>query len=275
MQLSPPAAAEPVLDDRSDAESTTCRNCGATRHGAYCSRCGQHFLEDRLTFRLLASELWERVTFERGFPATLLGMTVRPGQVIRAYVDGQRRRWVSPLTYVLFGAALSLLVLHLFGDVFTTYAREHLTRSAGAMQLGLGAAQQDAYVRGYVALAEQTTYTSLAVGGLYALLLRLLFRRTGINLAESFVFALFVFGHVYYVDAVVSVITIPLTGTLTLASALTVPIYLVVGGFAAAQYFGRPVRSVLKNSLALLVAFAVFSVVSIIAIAVYVRLTVR
>jgi hypothetical protein len=141
-----------------------CRNCGEARSGEYCSRCGQHFLEDRLTFRLLAAEAWERIALERGFLRTMWEMTARPGVVVRRYVDGQRRTYVSPFTYLVLGGALSLLVLHFYGDLFAAYMRQQVVATDMGAQLGLSAAQKEAYARAYVGVAEQTTYTSLAVG---------------------------------------------------------------------------------------------------------------
>ncbi|HEU4630290.1 MAG TPA: DUF3667 domain-containing protein [Gemmatimonadaceae bacterium] len=251
------------------ATADACRNCGEARHGAYCSHCGQHFLEDRLTFRLLAAEAWERITFERGFLRTLWEMTIRPGVVVRRYVSGQRRRYVSPFTYLVVGAALSLVVLHLFDEAFAVYLRQQVAATGVAARLAFTPAQTDAYVRAYGVVVEQTTYTSLVVGVLYALLLRLLFRRSGVNLAEASVFALFTFGHVYFVDALVSLATIPTTGDMGLSMGLTLPLYLVVTGLAAAQYFGRPLWTVVKNSVAVVVAFGLFSVLAMIAMALY------
>lgn len=265
----------PAAGSVASATTDVCRNCGEARRGAYCSRCGQHFLEDRLTFRLLAAEAWERITVERGFLRTLWDMTVRPGVVVRRYVSGQRRRYVSPFTYLLVGGAVTLLLAHVFDEAFAAYLREQVTRIAVDAQLPLTAAQTEAYVRGYAVMAEQTTYTSLAVGAMYALLLRLLFRRSGINLAEASVFALFTFGHVYFVDALVSLATVPPTGDMGLSMALAMPLYLVVTSVAAVQYFGRPLRTVLKNALAIAVAFGLFSLLAMAGIMLYALLGTR
>ena len=84
--------------------------------GEYCHQCGQHFLE-RLTIRLFVHELVTRVSIERGLLYTVWDMTRDPGGVIRRYIAGQRRRYVSPVTYLLFGAALMLLTFPLYEDM--------------------------------------------------------------------------------------------------------------------------------------------------------------
>ena len=113
------------------------------------------------------------------------------------------------------------------------------------------------------------------MGLLFALLLRLAFRRSGINLVEAFVFALFTFAHVLLLGAPLSLLLVGVMHDVTPYLVLSNLIYLVVCGLAAAQYFGRPVWSALKSSVALAVSYYIFSLVLGIAVFAYVLITVR
>ena len=53
-------------------------------------------------------------------------MTRDPGGFARRYIDGQRRRYVSPPTYLFFGAALTLLTFPLYDDIIREWSRSLL-----------------------------------------------------------------------------------------------------------------------------------------------------
>lgn len=109
-----PAVASPAAVAPAPEAPDHCLHCGANRLGDYCQACGQHYFEGRLTIRRLAREFAERfLKLERGLLGTFLGLCRGPGDLARAYVEGHRRPFVNPLSYVFIGAAASLLLLPL------------------------------------------------------------------------------------------------------------------------------------------------------------------
>ena len=110
----PPAAVpSPPLDDR----PTSCLNCGADRLGDYCQSCGQYHLDDRLTLRVVWREFAERfLKLERGLPATLRLALLDPGALARRYVGGERRRFVNPISFLLVGSAVAVLLIPLYAS---------------------------------------------------------------------------------------------------------------------------------------------------------------
>ena len=267
-----PATAAPQGAPAPAVAPAHCRNCGAARVGEYCADCGQHFLEDRLTFRLLAHEAWERVV-ERGLLHTLRDMTARPGRVVRDYVEGRRRRYMSPLSFLLLGGALTLLVFPLTRPLLEGYLRGQLRASfLDRPHPLLTPAQAEEYVRLTMLVSQNTTYVALFVCIVFALFLRLFFRRQGINLVESSVFALFTFGYVYFVSAPFSLLLVAGMGNVQAYVYGVFPIYLVVCAATAAQYFGRPLRSALKAAVALLLSYGIFSVTLTVGIMTYLLL---
>ena len=233
LPVAPPAAAP-------------CANCGAQRAGEYCCRCGQHFLEDRLTFRLLARELLERVTFERGLLRTVREMTTRPGHVVRAYLAGRRRTYASPLTYLFVGAAVSYAGWRLHDEMVRAHTRAQVEQAVAGPNPVLTAAQLERYFEVFFGVMTQFTWLGLAACVPFALLLRLLFRRQGINLLEAAVFTLFVSGHGFLLFTPVGHLTLVATGNFDLYAALSFVVMATIAALAATQYFGRTVRSALK-----------------------------
>lgn len=80
----------------------TCRNCGQTLGGRFCTACGQ---EDRpLAPSLLdvLGDAWDAITNLEGRAFRSLGqLLVRPGFLTVEYFEGRRVRWVAPVRLYL------------------------------------------------------------------------------------------------------------------------------------------------------------------------------
>lgn len=97
---------EPVAIDR-----PACLNCGTTLVGEFCHGCGQKS-RVRRTLRSLGHDLVQSIfNFEGKFFRTLPMLAWRPGELTRRYIDGQRARFLSPLTTFLFSVFLLATVL--------------------------------------------------------------------------------------------------------------------------------------------------------------------
>ena len=115
-----PAPAAPDLDaavaDTAEPDRQ-CLDCGAPRLGDYCQDCGQYHRDDRLTLRSVWRDFAERfLKFERGLPATVRRAVTDPGGLARDYVRGRRRRYVNPVSFLLLGSALAVLLIPLYGS---------------------------------------------------------------------------------------------------------------------------------------------------------------
>lgn len=85
----------PVIDQ--------CRNCGSTLRGEYCHKCGQRRLGAAdMTLRDLLGRLLVAITDLDGrLFSTLRIFLSRPGLMLREYLEGARRRYLSPLALFL------------------------------------------------------------------------------------------------------------------------------------------------------------------------------
>jgi Protein of unknown function (DUF3667) len=81
-----------------------CRNCGSALASdqKYCGRCGQKSDAGRLTIEQLGHDLLHALTHvDRSVLSLLWPLIVRPGTVARDYVDGKRKRYFGPLSWLI------------------------------------------------------------------------------------------------------------------------------------------------------------------------------
>ena len=84
-------------------DSELCANCGTLLQGEWCHVCGQKRLKpgDRSLARLLL-DWWEQLTSLEGrWWQSFRDLLLRPGALSSAYLKGQRKRYLAPLTLFL------------------------------------------------------------------------------------------------------------------------------------------------------------------------------
>lgn len=244
-----PTAAAPV-----DAH---CAECDLPLLGPYCHRCGQRLApEDDLTLgRFVRAGVHEVSGFDARLVRSLWALVRAPGRLTREFVEGHRRRWVSPLQlYLLVSAAFFLLDgwkvflnrAEMEGQVrqaFTDGARvgrEAAGASAKpdelAQLLGKGPMLTDAAVDQWI------TYLGFAKFGMLAstaLLLWLLYRKRARGGLPHVVFSL----HYHAFSYLLSIAVIPLwLGLTTLRGAAPPGWVTLLFVLPSAWYFWRGLR---------------------------------
>lgn len=93
-------------------QSLTCFSCDEPMTGLFCYACGNKNDNYRRSVWSLGVELFQSLTaFEGRIWKSLYSLILRPGRMARAYADGARQKWTSPMRLFL---ATSLL---LFGYI--------------------------------------------------------------------------------------------------------------------------------------------------------------
>jgi hypothetical protein len=105
-------AAEPSAGESGHGPAgALCLNCGTRLIGAHCHRCGQSGHVHR-TVGAIGHELLHGVFhFEGKIWRTLPMLALRPGELTRRYVSGERARFVSPMAIFLFSIFLMFAVV--------------------------------------------------------------------------------------------------------------------------------------------------------------------
>lgn len=92
-----------------------CLNCGTQLVGRHCHRCGQVGHVHR-TIGAIGHELLHGVVhFEGKLWNTLPMLVLRPGELTRRYIHGERAHFVSPMAMFLFSVFTMFAVLQIMG----------------------------------------------------------------------------------------------------------------------------------------------------------------
>jgi hypothetical protein len=89
-----------------------CKNCGNIITDKYCSRCGQEKITGRLTVGGLLMKFAETITHaEHGIFRLVKELCIHPAKVSHEYIDGKRKKYFSPVKYLIVVVSLSAVLV--------------------------------------------------------------------------------------------------------------------------------------------------------------------
>jgi Protein of unknown function (DUF3667) len=89
---------------------TICLNCGAEIQHQFCPYCGQKKDVEKLDWHSFVHEITHFFThIEKGFLNTSFQLLIRPGRVIKEYLEGKRKKYHKPVSFFLIWAAIRLI----------------------------------------------------------------------------------------------------------------------------------------------------------------------
>ena len=102
-----------------------CKNCQAelVESSSYCHKCGAKVITKRVNTKSLLREFSVNfLGWDNSFLKTLKTMLIAPNEVISAYLDGVRKKYVSPFLFVAVGTAIAMLVFNSFSDEYFEFS---------------------------------------------------------------------------------------------------------------------------------------------------------
>ena len=94
----------------SNVSEKQCLNCGHAIGENYCPNCGQRTNVERITWGHFAEEVVHTVTHgEKSILRTTWKLISKPGQTLREYLAGKRRKYHSPVGFFLIWVTLTVL----------------------------------------------------------------------------------------------------------------------------------------------------------------------
>lgn len=106
----------------------TCLNCGSLVESRFCPECGQENLEIRPSFHHLISHfLADFFHYDSGFWRTMKTLLLRPGVIVRDYINGKRKTYVEPVKLYIFVSFFTFFVLHFLPDFYEREVEEDVS----------------------------------------------------------------------------------------------------------------------------------------------------
>lgn len=184
-----------------------CANCQTPLTGPFCAQCGQR-RRDRLRGREIVGTVFDQLFgLESRLGRSIIELTRSPGAVARAYVGGQRARYVNPFKYCLAIIAAYLLLGALLGVDPSQGIAASITQDGEVVPW---VEEAQAFVRRNL---SNLIFFALP---LFALGLRLIYRRSGYNYAETYAFVLFIIGQVFLFRLILTPLAVWAQGPTTL-----------------------------------------------------------
>lgn len=103
-----------------------CKNCGGNLQddGGFCSYCGARFIDERISTKFLIKEFLDKVLdIDNKLLKTFWHLFTKPEAVINGYIDGVRKRYYNPFSYLLISITLSGIYIYFLKDIlFESFA---------------------------------------------------------------------------------------------------------------------------------------------------------
>lgn len=89
-----------------------CKNCGHyIEDRKFCGHCGQRSTVSRINFSNFLTEFSESVfQVNKGFFFTIKELFIRPGDSLKAFLRGERKKYFKPIAYVLTLSTIYFLI---------------------------------------------------------------------------------------------------------------------------------------------------------------------
>lgn len=96
-----------------------CKNCDyqLSEESHYCNSCGAQVVKNRLTLKNLLEHFTETyLNYDNKFIRTVITLFVKPEDVIGSYVDGVRKKYINPISFLAITFTLSGFYLFFLKD---------------------------------------------------------------------------------------------------------------------------------------------------------------
>jgi hypothetical protein len=245
--------------------TTTCKNCETTFEGKFCSNCAQKTNTHRFTIPHFAHEVFHAFTHtDKGILFLIKKLFRWPGIVAREYVEGKRKKYFSPITFLLITMAIQIYVVKktdFYGKfVDETKKLVQSISSTSPSKTGTDASLQALdEAKGMTAKAmENSKMITFIFLPVLASLTWIFFWKSGLNYIENLILAIFVQGQLHVLFFIMCILPI-----LIIPSSIVVIFYAYVvvtwaySLIAYRQFFRqRKWVTVLKGSVVQIIYFA-------------------
>jgi len=243
-----------------------CKNCENAVDEKFCSHCGQRTMVDVINFSTLRNEFHNDIfQINRGFLFTIKELFVRPGHAIRDFINGKRKPYYKPISFLLVSVTLYIFVAYLL-DVDSFLARsiknfkdgwDHANQERDKLELQTGGI--------FEWLRTNQTYLVFVFVPIFSLASFIAFVRDKYNYYEHLVLQLYITGQQFIMITIFTCAFFAIPEILTITILVSCILYSL---FAYKQFFkGRTFIEVFLRYILIQITFIVlYFIISFVAI---------
>lgn len=97
-------------------EDTNCRNCGEANTKKFCPNCGEQRFKRIRMKDIIGDFLSNLIAVEGPVLRTIKDLTIRPGKMIKDYLNGKRKIYYKPFQYYLLATTVYFIFFFIWGD---------------------------------------------------------------------------------------------------------------------------------------------------------------
>lgn len=163
---------------------SACKNCGHNFKGKFCNECGQKADIHRFTVKHILHDFFHAFTHvDSGILYLIKELFLRPGDTVREYLEGKRKKYFNPFQYFVLATAVV---------VFLTIKLDIAGSMLTMMQFNGDSSKIDAFRLQFLAFFYQTfNYLQFIILPFLGFFSYIFFRKSGYNFAENLVFNTF------------------------------------------------------------------------------------
>ncbi len=110
--------------------NTVCKNCETNYQAKFCPECGQKSTVQRLSIGSIVHDILHYFTHaDKGIFFTIKEMFRNPAFVIQEYIDGKRKKYFNPFTFVLIASTISAYLIYKLEFYQKLQIREHSAKT--------------------------------------------------------------------------------------------------------------------------------------------------
>lgn len=101
-----------------------CKNCNTVLEDTakFCYNCGAKMVYKRLSLKMLIGDFFNKVFgWDNSYFRTFRTFVTNPAEVAQAYIKGIRKKYISPITFLVIGLTFGTLVFNAFADKYVEY----------------------------------------------------------------------------------------------------------------------------------------------------------
>lgn len=172
----------------------------------FCSNCGAKIVHDRLSFKGTMEEfVGPFLSWDNNFWRTFIGLFKQPKDVLEAYINGARKKYFQPFSYLILYTTIAVLFYKLFPlpDIYDFTANFN----KGATDPNVPQIDMKKF---YSSFYNYYNFIIILTIPIYSLLTYLTFKRKGNNFFEHLVFNSYMQTNIGYVSILIQILLLHL-----------------------------------------------------------------